>query len=110
LFVLFLLILVRRILRKIVAAYVPFFFFFFFLPFFCETVPIGSTKVLRDEHKCTAAGSGEIKQRPNEDTEKNEHPRLLQIGRKDTRKDDQRLKQVTRCNLGYGELRTLNVF
>jgi hypothetical protein len=89
LFVLILLILVQRILRKIVAAYVPFF------AFFCEMLPIGSAKVLRDEHKCTAAGSGEIKQRPNEDkirnkdTEKNEDPRLLQIGRKDTQKDDQ---------------------
>jgi hypothetical protein len=51
--------------------------------FLCQRLPIGSAKVLRDEHKCTAAGSDEIKQRPNkdenqnEDTEKNEDPKLL---------------------------------
>jgi hypothetical protein len=99
------LILVRHILRCSVRP-----------PFFNETLPIGSTKVLRDKHKFTAAGSGEIKQRPNkdeirnEDTEKNEDPRLLQIGRKDTRKDDQRLKQVTRRNLGYGDTKNPKFF
>jgi hypothetical protein len=49
-------------------------------------------------------------QTQNEETEKNEDPRLLQIGRKDTRKDDQRLKQVTRCNLGYGKTKNPNFF
>jgi hypothetical protein len=50
------LILVRHILRCSVRP-----------PFFNETLPIESAKVLRDKHKCTAAGSGEIKQRPNKD-------------------------------------------
>jgi hypothetical protein len=40
----------------------------------------------------------------NEDTEKNKDPKLQQIGLKDTRKDDQRLKQGTRCNVGYGKM------
>jgi hypothetical protein len=42
-------------------------------------------------------------QTQNEDTEKIGEPRLLQIGTKDTRKDDQLLKPVPRCNLGYGK-------
>jgi hypothetical protein len=69
-----------------------------------------------EETTCTAAGSGrkEIKQGSNEDkicnedTEKNEGPRLLQIGWKDTWKDDQQLKPVPRCNLGYGKTKNPN--
>jgi hypothetical protein len=44
----------------------------------------------------------------NKYAEKISESRLLQIGRKDTRKDDQQLKPVPRCNLGYGETKNPN--
>jgi hypothetical protein len=47
-------------------------------------------------------------QTQNKDVEKIGESRLLQIGRKDTRKDDQQLKLVPRCNLGYGETKNPN--
>jgi hypothetical protein len=42
--------------------------------------------------------------------EKIEEPRLLQSGRKYTRKDDQQLKQVTQSKLGYGKTKNPNLF
>jgi hypothetical protein len=49
-------------------------------------------------------------QTQNKDVKKIGESGLLQIGRKDTRKDDQLLKPVPRCNLGYGETKNPKFF
>jgi hypothetical protein len=53
--------------------------------------------------------SNEIQTR-NKDAEKIGEPRLRQIGRKDARKDDQRLKLNTVQSRLWQKLRTLNFF